>query len=179
MEIWSSADGPARCHVGNGAVVFRLGTELASDIDDDDRNGRRSCLGHRRSARATGAYVAAWSAAGTGLGTRSPLLRVHVSVRSPDEVIDIEGLFARVRYPDARGEDELAASDRERRRQRFGDPVCGRPCIVGIGFDHQEELVTAEPGNDVLTADGSGQPHGCLHENEIAAVVAEGVVDPP
>ena len=87
---------------------------------------------------------------------------VHVSHRNADARLDVEG-------------DVL---DGERLVQHIGEPLgCSQGVIVCGRGEQDGELVPAEAGNGISAAQRCGEALGELGQQEIAVVMAEGVVD--
>ena len=82
------------------------------------------------------------------------------------------------RHADRRADEHLVAGDDERAGERVDDADRDGLDRVEVGRARAEhdELVAAEPGDDVLDADRARDPVGDEHEQLVARVVAEPVV---
>ncbi len=103
---------------------------------------------------------------------------VHRRVGVAQQRLGRVGAAARQRDADARGHEHLAFHERDRPRDRLGEPL--RDELDGLLAGHvvaeDRELVAAEAGDDVVRAHGRAQPVGHGHEQAVAGRVTEAVV---
>ena len=97
-----------------------------------------------------------------------------------DQHLGIErGVRGREGHPDRRRDEELGTVDVERRPQAPPQPV-GQGAGLGDTdgpAEHDDELVAADPADEIAGAGVLGETLGDLHEELVAVAVAERVVD--
>ena len=84
------------------------------------------------------------------------------------------------READAGRDEELGALDVDRLADRRAQPLGHSPGIervVGLGLQHDDELVAAEAGEQRAVADGAADPLRQHRQQPVADAVAEAVVD--
>ena len=75
-------------------------------------------------------------------------------------------------------DEDLAAADRERCRERVDDPPGDPAAAVGADAVEQDgEFIAAQPGGCVVPTDAPCEPPADLREQLVARLMAEGVVD--
>jgi len=109
----------------------------------------------------------------------APLAVVHGDVRVLDQLLRAQPILRRTRDADAGGHREFVGTEAERGAERTGDRI-GQPLgLIGLvaGIADHQELIAAEPGQQPLGTDRSGDAAGGIDQQLIAGVVAEQVVD--
>jgi len=102
---------------------------------------------------------------------------IHRDVGPSEQVIGIGGVGAGVRDPDRCPNEHFAAVDHERFSDGVEETLGHDRRVFGGGLvENDREFVSTESGDRVAVTDGTCEPCGDLDEQQVPAVVAEGVV---